>query len=154
MRPFALVLLGLTSSVAAGAQSRAAEILRRISDSSAVVQVIERFHQALATDDTATVFRVLAASAVYIDKDEVLTVADLRGDRMAGKGRWERVIERRKGPIHVRVSGDMAWAYWVWRIQARAQPELISGSEAETIVLTRVGTTWLIAAIHNSVGSS
>jgi ketosteroid isomerase-like protein len=154
MRSSAFVLLSLTISVAAQAQSRAAELLRRAGDSSAVAQFVERFHAALAADDTAAIYRMLAPSAAYVDKDKILSVADFRAGSAAAKGRWERAVERQKGAIHVRVAGDAAWAYWVWPMHAKAQPDLLKGTEAELIVLTRQGASWQIQAIHFSLAGS
>ncbi len=153
MRVDALVLLCLTTASGVAAQSQAAEILRRTGDSAAVAQFVEQFHKALEADDSATAYRMLAPTAVYIDKDVILSLADLHAGRLAAKGRWERAVVRQKGAIHVRVVGDAAWAYWVWPMHARGQPDLLRGTESEMIVLTRHGTGWQIAAIHWTVGS-
>jgi ketosteroid isomerase-like protein len=152
MRVLGITLLCLTSVVEA--QSRAAEVLRSVGDSAAVAQVVERYHDALARDDTASVLRLLAPSAVHVSDREILTMAQLRATGIAAHGRWERAIQRDKGAIHVRVAGNTAWAYWLWPIRARANPNLLSGREAELLVLVRNGDAWQIAAIHASVGES
>lgn len=153
MRGVAILTLYLTSALSAQAQSRAAEILRQVSDSAAVVRFVDAFHEALAQDDSVSVYRMLAPTVAWIDEDEILTIADMRSRGAAAKGRWERAIQRERGALHVRVAGDAAWAYRVWPMHARAQPELIRGTEAELLVLTRNGSTWQIRAIHTSVGS-
>ncbi|MEW5915774.1 MAG: nuclear transport factor 2 family protein [Gemmatimonadota bacterium] len=152
MRVLGIALLCLTTVVEA--QSRAAEVLRSVGDSTAVAQVVVRYHEALARDDTATVLRLLAPTAVHVSDREILTMADLRATGIAAHGRWERAIQRDNGTIHVRVSGNTAWAYWLWPMRARANPDLLKGREAELLVLLRNGDTWQIAAIHASVGES
>jgi hypothetical protein len=153
MRGFAIVALFLTSAINVQAQSRAAEIVRQVTDSAAVVRFVDEFHEALAQNDSTSVYRMLSPTAAWIDEDEILTMAYMRSRGAAAKGRWERAIQRERGALHVRVSGDAAWAYRVWPMHARAQPDLIRGTEAELLVLTRTGVTWQIQAIHTSVGS-
>jgi hypothetical protein len=113
-----------------------------------VAQVVERYHSALAADDTTTVYRLLAPAFEFVDEDEIITLAGMRAGGTAAKARWERAVARQKKAIHVRVNGETAWAYWTWPMHARGQPDLLRGTESEMLVLTRQGSSWQIAAIH------
>jgi hypothetical protein len=141
---FAAVLLAAMPVAAASAQTRSA-------DSLAVVQVVVRFHEALAAGDTATLRGMLAPGAVLLSRG---TLSVLSTDRLAAEIRWARAINRKAMPVLVRINGSAAFAIHGAQIEARAAADLINGTEIELIVLGRAATGWLIEAIHHSTGSS
>lgn len=147
MRPLAPILLGLTLCTPAAGQVRR-------NDSLEVIAVVQRFHAALEAGDTTAGLTLLAPSAVILERGGIRPLAEYRGEGLAGEVRFAQAIERRAGPIQVRLLGPTAWAYSLSHVQARARPDLINGRVAELIVLTRSGQTWWIEAIHSSSGSA
>ena len=137
-----LVLALLASSalpVAAGAQQ---------SDSAAVASVIERFHAALASGDSAAALALLAPDVTVLESGGVETLEEYRSHHLPGDIQFARAVPRSRAPIKVTLAGDMAWAISTGVTQGEFRGRAINSNSAELMVLTRSGGGWLIRAIH------
>jgi ketosteroid isomerase-like protein len=137
-----LVLALLASSalpVAAGAQQ---------SDSAAVASVIERFHAALASSDSAAALALLAPDVTVLESGGVETLEEYRSHHLPGDIQFARAVPRSRAPIKVTLAGDMAWATSTGVTQGEFRGRAINSNSAELMVLTRSGGGWLIRAIH------
>lgn len=119
-------------------------------DSVAVVEAVARFHAALEAGDTLVLRGLLAPGAVVIKRGEV---TPLKGEGLQAEIRWARAITRGPARISARVMGWGAYVYSAARVEARANPGLIHGTEVESVVLSRLGRGWFIELIHSSLGS-
>lgn len=122
----------------------------RTGDSLAVVATIRKYNAALAVGDTATVKGLLAPGALLFSRGGR---AALDTAMIAAEIRWAGAVERsQESPVHVRVMGWAAYAYQGAMIRARGAPDLISGRQIYLYVLSRLGESWFIEAIHSSTG--
>jgi ketosteroid isomerase-like protein len=125
--------------VAAGAQQ---------SDSAAVASVIERFHAALASGDSAAALALLAPDVTVLESGGVETLEEYRSHHLPGDIQFARAVPRSRAPIKVALAGDMAWATSTGVTQGEFRGRAINSNSAELMVLTRSGGGWLIRAIH------
>jgi ketosteroid isomerase-like protein len=117
-------------------------------DSAAVAATVDRFHQALASGDSATALAMLAPDAVILESGGVETPAEYRAHHLPGDIAFARAVQRERGPIRVKVQGDVAWASSSSTVQGEYRGRQINSTGAELMVLTRVQGDWRIAAIH------
>lgn len=120
-------------------------------DSVAVIETVRRFHAALEAGDTAALLGMLAPGAVVLKRGET---APLRGPTLEAEIRWTRAMARTIVGRTARVLGWGAYVYTTAKVEAKANPTLIQGTEVESIVLSRLGRTWFIELIHSSLGSA
>src|SRR5688572_23782249 len=57
-------------------------------------------------------------------------------------------IGSQRGPVHVRLQGDMAWASSTSATQGEMNGRTINSEGAELMVLVRTAQGWKISAIH------
>ena len=79
-------------------------------DSAAVVEVIERYHAALASGDTAATRDLLALDAVVLESGEIESRAEYLSHHLPGDMEFAKAVPRERGEIRVRVHGNTAWA--------------------------------------------
>jgi ketosteroid isomerase-like protein len=136
----ALALLALSAlPVGAGAQQ---------SDSAAVASVVERFHAALASGDSAAALALLAPDVTVLESGGLETLAEYRSHHLPGDIQFAQAVPRSRAPIKVTLAGDMAWATSTGVTQGEYRGRAINSNSAELMVLTRSGGGWLIRAIH------
>jgi ketosteroid isomerase-like protein len=117
-------------------------------DSAAVVSVVDQYHRALASGDTAAVLRLLAPDAVILESGGVETRAEYLSHHLPGDIAFARAVPRERGPIRVVVRGDVAWATSTSTSRGEYRGRSINSAGAELMVLTRTPEGWKIAAIH------
>jgi len=128
-----------TLPVAAGAQQ---------SDSAAVASVIEHFHAALASGDSAAALALLAPDVTVLESGGLETLEEYRSHHLPGDIQFARALPRSRAPIKVTLAGDMAWATSTGVTQGEYRGRAINSNSAELMVLTRSGGGWVIRAIH------
>ncbi len=116
-------------------------------DSAAVVDVVNRFHQALASGDSAAALALLAADAVVHESGKLETRAEYRSHHLPADIAFARAVHSERGPMAVRISGDIAWASSTSRMHGTFRGREIDSSGAELMVLSREGSGWRIRAI-------
>lgn len=117
-------------------------------DSLAVVGAVDAYHTALAAGDSSTVAALLAPEAIILESGGVETRAEYLGGHLRGDIAFAAAVPRQRGPIHVRVAGDVAWATSTSVAQGTYREREISSLTAELMVLVRGPAGWRIAAIH------
>jgi ketosteroid isomerase-like protein len=137
----ALVLDSSTHAAAAPPHSIA-------SDSSAVASVVMRYHDALAAGDSLAALALLADDAVILESGSVESRADYRSHHLPADIAFARAIRSQRGPVHVRVRGDVAWTFATSATQGDYNGRAINSAGAESMVLVRTPQGWRIASIH------
>ena len=117
-------------------------------DSAAVVAVIERYHQALATGDSAGALALLAPDAVILESGGRETRAEYQSHHLPGDIRFAQAIRSVRGAVAVTIRGDVAWATSTSTAQGDYNGRAINSSGAELMVLSRESDGWRIRAIH------
>ena len=117
-------------------------------DSAAVAEVVNRFHGALESADSATALALLADDAVIQESGGVETRAEYRGHHLPGDIEFARAVHSERSPVRVRVRGDAAWATSTSTTQGEFRGRAINSAGAELMVLVRTSQGWKIAAIH------
>ncbi len=130
------------------AQDHSAHEAGHMSDSVAVVEVIEGFHSALAAGDSAAVMAVLSTEARILEGGGVETAGEYASHHLPADMAFASAIERDRGPVSVVVRGDVAWATSTSRSTGTYRERDIDSRGAELVVLTRAGGTWRIEAVH------
>jgi ketosteroid isomerase-like protein len=120
----------------------------RARDSAAVAAVVERYHRALAAGDSTGALALLAPDAIILEAGGVETRAEYRSHHLAGDIEFARAVRSQRGPVRVRVRGDVAWATSTSTTEGQFRERAINSAGAELMVLTRTPRGWRISAIH------
>lgn len=118
------------------------------SDSAAVAEVVEHFHRALETADSAGVLALLADDAVVLESGGMETREEYRAHHLPSDITFARAVRREGSPIRVMVHGDVAWATSTGTTRGAFRNRPVNSQGAELMVLTRTPAGWRIAAIH------
>lgn len=143
--PWARMALALAFQAPAAAEAGLPPV---VSDSTEVAAVVERFHAALAAGDSAAVADLLAPEAVILESGGIETREQYLGGHLRGDIAFARAVPRQRGPMTVRVAGDVAWASSTSIAQGTYREREVNSVTAELMVLVRSGVRWRIAAVH------
>ncbi len=126
------------------------ELLRPSSgvDSSAVRTIVERFHAALAAGDSAAALAYLDDDIVVLESGGVETREEYRSHHLQSDIAFARAVPANRGPMRVRVQGDVAWVTSTSVVQGQFNGRAVNSAGAELMVLRRIGSGWKISAIH------
>lgn len=142
------ILVALVLSSLAGATQATAQHEGHGGDSVAVAGVIAKYHEALAAGDSVAALALLADDAVILESGGVETRAEYRSHHLPGDINFAKAIKDQRGPVHVRVHGDVAWASSTSTTQGEMNGRTVNSVAAELMVLVRTGQGWKISAIH------
>ena len=117
-------------------------------DSAAVVAVVSKYHAALASGDSVGALALLADDAVILESGGVETRAEYRSHHLPGDITFARSIKSERGPVQVRIRGDVAWTTGTSTTQGELNGRTINSTGAELMVLVRTAQGWRISAIH------
>ena len=117
-------------------------------DTAEVVQVVSRFHAALAAGDSALVASLLAPDAVILESGGIETRDQYLGGHLRGDIAFAQAVPRQPGPLTVRVNGDVAFVWSTSIMQGDYRGRAINSLSAELMVLVRTAAGWQIAAVH------
>jgi len=120
----------------------------------AVVAVVDAYHAALATGDSATALSLLADDVAILESGGAEDKAHYRSGHLSGDMRFAAAVPRERSAVRVTVMGDVAWAWSTNTAEGRIGEREINSRGAELMVLSRVGGRWLIRAIHWSSRSN
>ena len=134
----AVGIFATATAAPAGAQSTEA----------AVIDVVDTYHSALATGDSATALSLLADDVTILESGGVEDKDHYRSGHLAGDMRFAAAVPRVRSEIRVTVLGDVAWAWSTNTAQGRVGDREVNSRGAELMVLTRQGQRWMIRAIH------
>lgn len=117
-------------------------------DSVEVAGVVDRFHAALASGDTATVLRLLDHDVVVQESGGVENLGEYRSHHLPADMAFAKAVKRERSPIRVNVSGDVAWATSTSTTMGEFRGRAVNSQGAELMVLRREPEGWRIVAIH------
>jgi ketosteroid isomerase-like protein len=138
---FATVVFNVTAGSAASGTLE-------LSDSAAAADLVSRYHRALATSDSATVLRLLAADAVILESGGSETVAEYRAHHLPSDIAFAVAVPSTRTLQRVVVRGDAAWVASTSVTQGEFRGRAVNSNGAELMVLTRAADGWRISAIH------
>jgi ketosteroid isomerase-like protein len=117
-------------------------------ESAAVAAVVERYHGALKTGDSAAALAQLAEDAVILESGGMESRQEYRSHHLPADIAFARSVKGARSPLRVTVRGDVAWTTSTSTARGEYRGKPVSSSGAELIVLTRSGGGWKISAIH------
>jgi uncharacterized protein (TIGR02246 family) len=117
-------------------------------DSAAVAAVVTKFNGALAAGDSAAALALLADDAVILESGGVETRAQYRSHHLQADINFYKGIKSQRGPLHVKVHGDVAWTTGVNTAEGERNGRPVNSTSAELMVLVRTPGGWRISAIH------
>lgn len=147
LRPsFITIVLVCLSAVtsAASAQPRSASA----ADSAAIVATVERFHSLLVAGDSASVARLLAPDLTVLESGGIENRAEYLGHHLGADMEFAKAVRADRRVIAVRRQGNVAWLVASSSAQGTFRDRPVDSRGAELIVLSRLGSGWLIRAIH------
>lgn len=139
----ALGIVTLSSTAIAQHEGHAA-----MSDSAAVAGVVTKYHEALAAGDSVGALALLADDAVILETGGVETRAEYRSHHLPGDINFAKAIRSQRGPVSVKVHGDVAWTTSTSTTQGDMNGRAINSAGAELMVLVKMSDGWKISAIH------
>ena len=117
-------------------------------DSAAVARVVAMYSEAIASGDSAAALGLLADDAVILESGGIETRAEYRSDHLPADIRFAKGVRSQRGPVHVRIRGDVAWATSTSTTQREVNGSVANSNGAELMVLVRTPSGWKISAIH------
>jgi ketosteroid isomerase-like protein len=117
-------------------------------DSAAVANTIQRFHAALAAGDSAGAMALLAPDVEVLESGDRETRAEYRAHHLAADIEFARAVRSQRGPVRVRVRGEVAWATTTSVTRGEFRGRAVDSAGAELMVLVRTPAGWRITAIH------
>ena len=117
-------------------------------DSSAIAAVVDNYHAALASGDSVSALGLLADDAVILESGGLETRAEYRSHHLPGDIAFARAVKSARGPLKVTLNGATAWTSSTSTTQGQFNGRAINSVGAESMVLTRSGTSWRIRSIH------
>lgn len=117
-------------------------------DSAAVVATVRQFHAALAAGDSTTALASLDEDVVVLESGGVETREQYRSHHLSSDIAFARAVPPTRGPIRVRIDGDVAWVSSTSVTQGEYNGRAINSAGAELMVLRRTADGWKIRAIH------
>ena len=118
------------------------------SDSAAVVTMVERYHRAMESADSAAALLLLTSDAVILESGGIETREQYRSHHLQADIAFARAVKSERGPIRVVVRGDVAWAASTSTAHGEFRRRAVNSVGAELMVLTRTPDGWKISAIH------
>lgn len=141
------IALALLLSLLAGGRSLQAQQTAP-TDSMEVADVVHRYHAALSAGDTAAVMELLAPGAVVLESGGMESREEYRSHHLPADMAFAKAVARDRGPMHVAVHGDVAWASSLATTRGTFREREIDSQTAELMVLRRTDVGWRIEAIH------
>jgi ketosteroid isomerase-like protein len=118
------------------------------SDSISVVQVVARFHAALASGDSAVALGLLDRDAIILESGAAETRDEYRSHHLPADIEFARAVKSEQSVVRVRLSGNVAWVASTSTTKGLFADRPISSDGAELVVLRKAENGWRIAAIH------
>ncbi len=114
-----------------------------------VTEVVEAFHAALSSGDSAGALALLADDVRIVESGNIQTRAEYRSGHLAADIRASASgPQRERSPITVLLQGDVAWTTSSSHSTRQVEDRTVTSTTAELMVLSRRGSSWVIRAIH------
>lgn len=116
--------------------------------SSEVSAVVEAFHTALAEGDGESIRGLLAEDVRILEGGGIETLEEYASHHMEADMAFAQAVPRERGPLHVVISGDVAWVTSTSRAVGTYRDREIDSNGGELMVLSRTNDgTWVIRSI-------
>ncbi len=140
--------VALIFATAASSPSRSNTLTASSADSAAVAAVVTRYHDALASGDSAGAVALLADDAIILESGGVESRAEYRSHHLASDIAFARAVKSVRGQLRVTIAGSTAWTWGTSIAQGTFNGRPINSNGAESMVLTRDAGGWRIRSIH------
>lgn len=144
----AIALIGCATAYACAAPVRRADSAQALGDSAAVIAVVDGFINALSVEGGTNALRFLSEDAYVLEGGVVESKAQYAAGHLSRDVAFAKAVATGRGPLKVIVDGNVAWTVSSNAAQGQINGRSVDSDEAELIVLSRAGGTWLIRAIH------
>jgi ketosteroid isomerase-like protein len=135
--------LTASSAVAQRDEHRAAG-----TDSAQVVAAVHAFHAALESGDSAKALSLLTSDVVILESGSLETLAEYRAHHLPADINFAKSVPAKRTVMKVSVAGSSAWVASTSVSEGQSNGRTVNSAGAELVVLTQVGDTWKISAIH------
>lgn len=120
----------------------------KAADSTAAAKVVDDYHAALSSGDSARALSLLAPDAVILESGGMETRAEYRSHHLGSDMSFAKAVKSERSPVVVRIDGNTAWTSSTSVTQGTFNGRPINSLGAESMVLTRGPDGWRIRAIH------
>lgn len=117
-------------------------------DSAAVEAVVRGFHAALEAGDAQTAAGFLAPDAVVLEGGDLETRQAYVDHHLPADISFAQAASTKPGRLDVKVNGDTAWVNSTTTTQGTYKQKPLNLAGAETMILSRTPSGWLIRTIH------
>ncbi len=117
-------------------------------DSSEVVEVVARFHSALASGDSAAALGLLDRDAIVLESGVIESREEYRSHHLPADIEFAHAVKSSESVVRVAVGGTAAWVASTNVSRGKFHHRQISSDGAELMVLRKTEQGWKIAAIH------
>ena len=146
-----VVIVGLVAACESRGAPEAGAAVKRTpveGDSAAVVTAVTRYHDALVSGDSTAALALLADDAFILESGGAETRDEYRSHHLPADIAAARAVPTTRGPLRVRVHGDVAWVTSTSTTRGEYQGRAVNSAGAELMVLSRERDGWKIRAIH------
>ena len=147
-RRLALLTLESVALLFVAATTGAAQSGTTASDSAAVGSIAQRFHQALASGDSATAANLLTDDVAVLESGELQRRGDYLSHHLAADIAFAKAVPSTRVVRQVTVVGDAAWIVATSSTSGTFQGRAVRSEGAELMALRRAGGNWRIVAVH------
>ena len=140
-----LLIVGTASLItflARPAQSQVA------SDSSAAMAIVDRFHAALRSGDSAGAAGLLTPDVVVLESGEMEDRAAYVAHHLPADIEFAKAVTEQRDSAHLSLRGDVAWVSRTGRAKGKFRGRDVNSVSAELMILVRTPSGWRIAAVH------
>ncbi len=113
-----------------------------------VQKVVDAFHAALKSGDTAGVMTLLAPDVLLLEAGGIESRAEYELNHLPADVEFEKSVTTSFKPYRVIVAGDAAWVVNTNEYKGTFRERPVDSAGVELMVLTRDAAGWRIRAIH------
>jgi ketosteroid isomerase-like protein len=111
--------------------------------------IVDSFHEALGRNDTKMAAALLADDALIFESGGVeRSKTEYAAHHLSADAEFARAVTSAITRRVARTEGSLAWVATEGRTTGRFRGKTINLATTETMVLRRVGKTWLIVHVH------
>lgn len=117
-------------------------------DSADVAAVVQDFHKALESGDSARVMSLLANDASVLESGGIESRSEYRSHHLAADIEFAKSVKSVRAPLSVTVADNAAWTMGTSTTQGEFRGRSINSVGAESMILTKSASGWKIRSIH------
>src|SRR5687767_9133532 len=140
--------VALIFATTASSRSRTNTLTASSADSAVVAGVVTRYHDALASGDSAGALALLADDAIILESGGVESRSEYRSHHLASDIAFAKAVRSVRGRLQVTIAGSTAWTAGTSVAQGTFNGRPVNSNGAESMVLTKDAKGWRIRSIH------